>query len=53
MAKCVVRNSRLKQIRYVSKDDFSIRPFGQGCIELVFRNARVIFVKGMTKRKVS
>ena len=41
------------RIRYVSKDDWSIRSLGQGCIELVFRNARVIFVKGMTKRKVS
>ena len=45
--------SQLSQIRYVSKDDNSIRPFGQGCIELVFRNARVILVKDITKRKVS
>ena len=51
MVKCVVRNSQLSQIRYVSKNDYSIRPFGQGCIELVYRNARVIFVKNMTKTK--
>ena len=27
-------------------------PFGQGRLELVFRNVRVIFVKDMTKRTV-
>ena len=46
-----VRNSQLSEILYVSKDDHSIRPFGQGCI--VFRDARVIFVNDTIKREVS
>ena len=44
-------NWQVSQILSVSKDDYSSRPFGQGWIELVFRNVCVIFVKDMKKER--
>ena len=34
--KYAVRNSQLSEIRYISKDDYFIRPFGQDVLNLFF-----------------
>ena len=42
---CSLRILQLLQIHYISEDDYSIRVFGQGCIEPVFRHPCASFVK--------